>query len=105
MAITRINGSNNNELYARHINMVRSSGTDVATIVSSDWFQQYLVFTQRCGVFAVWNANGTHRVVALSSVNNLTFEASGSKNLKVTWNSTDNLHLTVLSYAPFEITV
>ena len=97
MAAIRINPQS--ELHAHHVNMRNNS----VTLKSSEGYQQYIIFTQRCGLFLVWSMNGTLGTVTLSNVSGLSFSASGTRNITVTWSSADNLHVMAMSYEAFSI--
>ena len=98
MSITRLN--NSNALHARHVEMRNNT----VTVHPSEAYQQFLVFTQRCGLYMVWNLNGTWLdYQTVLPVQGLSFAMSGSIDFTITWASTDNLHVTLLSYAPFEM--
>ena len=98
MSYSRLNLGN--EFYAHHVN-IHTSGS--ITLVSGETYQGYLIFTQRRGLFTVWNANGNLEKNEIVPVSGVTFSASGNKDVKLTWSIATNLHVCVMSYSPFTI--
>ena len=85
-------------------NIPGGSGVRTATISGATTFQQFLVMTQRCGLFLVWNVNGTLEVVTVLQVSGLSFSVSGKNDIVISWNVSNNLNVAVFSYDSFTLT-
>ena len=60
-----------------------------------------MIFTQRCGLFLVWNEYGTVASMALANVQGVSFRTSGVADVMLDWSVSDNLIVEVISYYPF----
>lgn len=62
-----------------------------------------MVMTQRCGLFMVWNMNGTIGSTAAAPLSGISFTASGTKNISINWSDSANLDVAVFSYSNFSL--